>query len=297
MSLSTLNDPHSASSHDLALRAKVLISVESLRALLQSGSPVVLLDVRPHSDESDPRAGYRSGHLPGAVYADLATELAGQGGGTKGRLPLPEIHDLQRDARRWGIRKDSAVVVYGDNGPSGRTWWVLRWAGFENVRLLDGGLAAWTRAGHPLTKDIPLPSPGDVTLSSGHLPVLDADAAASLAREGVLLDARGKAQYAGGPVKSGEAATGHIPGALSFPTTGNLTEDGHFADPETLKARFSTLGAEGKKVGVYCGGGVAASHEIAALASIGLEAALFPGSWSAWSSDSKRPVATGTEPG
>jgi thiosulfate/3-mercaptopyruvate sulfurtransferase len=190
-------------------------------------------------------------------------------------------------------------VVYDDNRNlhAGRAWWVLRWAGVAGTRLLDGGLDAWIAAGLSTTTDIVLPAPGDITLDGGHLPVLDADAAAALADTAILIDARNTDAYLGGPVRPGEAPSGHIPGALSAPTTENLAANGTLAAAEALRKRFAALGIDGTgPVGVYCGGGVAASHEIAALASIGITAALFPGSWSAWSSDPSRPVATGPRP-
>jgi thiosulfate/3-mercaptopyruvate sulfurtransferase len=134
-------------------------------------------------------------------------------------------------------------------------------------------------------------------LSAGHLPVLSAGQAAALARDGVLLDARAGERYRG-EVEPVDPQAGHIPGAVSAPTIGNLAADGTFATPQALRARFAEAGAEaGRTVGVYCGSGVTAAHTVAALRVAGLDAALFPGSWSAWSADPQRPVATGPEPG
>jgi thiosulfate/3-mercaptopyruvate sulfurtransferase len=269
-------------------RDKVLISAAGVKELL--GNPaLVILDIRFDPAGADRRDAYRTGHIPRAQFVDLGGELAGEPKGFSGRRPLPDLHDLQRDARRWGIRHDSIVVVYDDKSGlhAGRAWWTLTWAGIENVRLLDGGLAAWTQAGHPTTREIELPSPGDIVLAGGKLPVLDADQAASFPSKGILIDARALEQ----------AASGHIPGALSAPTTGNLAGAGGFLTSDELRERFRVIGIDGSKpVGVYCGGGVAASHEIAALTSIGIEASLFPGSWSAWSSDPARPVAKGFDP-
>ncbi len=292
--------------HEIEIRSQVLVPVEELGDRLARKEEIVLLDVRlpEEGEDQDRTAPYRAGHLPGAIHVDLPTELAGKPGGFRGRQPLPEIEDLQTNARRWGIKKSSAVVVYGNRRgtQAARGWWVLRWAGFSNVRLLDGGLPAWVDSGRPLSIETPRPEPGNIVLSAGHLPVLDADGAAALARTGILLDARGIAQYQGSPAHAGKPLSGHIPGALSAPTSENLTKNGRFADPKALSERFAALGIETepkipKAIGVYCGGGVAAAHEIAALASIGIEAALFPGSWSAWSSDPQRPAATGPERG
>ncbi|MBM6596633.1 sulfurtransferase [Microvirga pudoricolor] len=282
-----------------ATRTSVLISTTELEAVSKS-KHLVLLDIRFRPDSPDGRPAYLAGHIPGAVYVDLPTELAGASRGLSGRRPLPDISDLQRDARQWGVNPDSTVVVYDDNRglQAARAWWVLRWAGLTDVRLLDGGLAAWKEAGGIVTRDVPQPTPGDVVLAGGHLPVLDADAAASLARSSILLDARGAEAYLGRPREAGKEPEGHIPGAISAPTTENLDAAGLLTDPSLLRKRFAALGIDGQRtVGVYCGGGVAAAHQVLALASLGIEAALFPGSWSAWSADPSRPVATGASPG
>jgi len=274
----------------------VLVDAAGLAAELAGPNPPVLLDVRWALGDPHGREHHREGHLPGAVFVDLDTELAGHTGDpTDGRHPLPEIADLQASARRWGLRGERPVVVYDASGglAAGRAWWLLRWAGHADVRLLDGGLAAWTAQGGPLeTGAVPDPEPGDVVLTPGHLPTLDADAAAELARTGLLLDARAAERYRG-EVEPIDPRAGHVPGAVSAPTGENLGADGRFrAD---LRERFGALGALEGPVGVYCGSGVTAAHQVAALAAVGVEAALFPGSWSAWSSDPERPVATGPE--
>ncbi|WP_431285728.1 sulfurtransferase [Humitalea sp. 24SJ18S-53] len=271
-------------------RTQVFIEAADLAALLASDTPPVLLDVRVPGEEGDGRADYRAGHIAGAVFVDLATELADEPAGPVGRRPLPAAKTLQRDARRWGISKNQPVVVYDDSRGqrAGRAWWVLRWGGVADVRVLSGGLTAWIAAGGATTTAIPLPDPGDVVITPGHLPVVTAEAAQAHARDGTLLDARGAKHY----------AAGHIPGAISAPTSANLGADGRFADPETLRARFAELGVDGtRSIAVSCGGGVSAAHQIAALASIGITAALFPASWSGWSADPSRPIATGAQRG
>jgi thiosulfate/3-mercaptopyruvate sulfurtransferase len=166
------------------------------------------------------------------------------------------------------------------------------------VAILDGGLGAWTRAGHALERGETVAPPGDVVLRGGGRAVLGIDEAAALARDGLLLDARAAERYRG-EVEPVDPRAGHIPGAVSAPTSENLSADGHFLDPAALRERFAHLGAlpAAGSIGVYCGSGVSAAHEIAALALAGLDAALFPGSWSAWSADSVRPAAVGGEPG
>nr|WP_201787242.1 sulfurtransferase [Actinoplanes sp. TFC3] len=269
----------------------MLIGAEELyRRVAQPDAPL-LLDVRwalgdPHGAEH-----YRAGHLPGAVYVDLDTELAGPHAPSAGRHPLPPVEQLQAAARRWGLEQNRAVVVYDNTGglAAARAWWLLRWAGVSDVRLLDGGLAAWGAAGYgEATGEARTPVPGDVVLTAGHLPTLTADEAAALPTGGTLLDARAAERYRG-EVEPIDPRAGHIPGAVSAPTTGNL-QDGVplFRTAEDLRERFAEVSGP---VGVYCGSGVTAAHEIVALAVAGIDAALYPGSWSAWSADPSRPVA------
>ncbi|WP_414637579.1 rhodanese-like domain-containing protein [Amycolatopsis sp.] len=445
----------------------VLITADQLARQLESADPPVLLDVRWALGDPNGHRHYLDGHIPGAVYVDLDTELAAPPVPTEGRHPLPDVEDLQAAARRWGLRQGSRVVAYDDNGnlAAARAWWLLKWAGVESVQLLDGGLGAWEGAlekgfGPPQEAlpaagatsasgrtpaselaQVPAPvSAGDVVLRPGNMPVITMDEAASF--DGVLLDARAAERYRGEqePV---DPRAGHIPGAVNAPTGENLTPDGHFRSPADLAARFDALvgngvpgdgasadpvageaapggdgsgggefgdGESGKalpggdafgkalpggdafgkalpggdafgegsstpagsgsgeavpaaapgesssapgssasadgnalpgdsgsrggnasrgdsalpggnalpgdsasaggnalhggataagetpQVAVYCGSGVTAAHEIAALAAAGINAALYPGSWSQWSNHPDRPAATGPTP-
>ena len=188
------------------------------------------------------------------------------------------------------------MVAYDATGglAAARAWWLLRWGGLADVRLLDGGLDAWVRAGGALETGDVVPAPGDVTLTGGGMPVLTIDEAAALpASGGVLLDARAGERYRG-EVEPIDPRAGHVPGAVSAPTTENLAADGTFLRMTELVDRFVALGVGPRTtVGVYCGSGVNAAHEVAALAAAGIEAALWPGSWSQWSADPSRPAATG----
>jgi thiosulfate/3-mercaptopyruvate sulfurtransferase len=274
----------------------VLITTEELADLLDGHDSrrVVVLDVRWSLGGPPGHGVYLTGHVPGAVYVDLDTELARHGEPTDGRHPLPDLEDLQLAARRWGISSDSVVVAYDGQGnlAAARAWWLLRWGGVADVRLLDGALPAWSAAGGALTTDDVAPEPGDVVLVGGGLPVLDVDdVEAFAAGEGTLLDARAAERFRG-EVEPVDPKAGHVPGALSAPTADNLTPDGRFRPPTELRARFVALGVdEHAPVAAYCGSGVTAAHEIAALAVAGLDAALYPGSWSQWS-NLEKPVAT-----
>jgi thiosulfate/3-mercaptopyruvate sulfurtransferase len=276
-------------------RAQYFVDASELRELLGGSTPPVLLDVRNENGVPDGRPEYETGHLPNAVYVDLPSELIGQRHEGSGAGPLPEVADLQVRARAWGISEGDSVVVYDNvfGTKAGRAWLVLRWAGVEDVRILNGGYAAWLAAGYEVSTQEPLVSPGDVRLSPHHLSVLDDDGAAKAAEVGVLLDARSGEQFRGSLV-DGRREGGHIPGAVSAPARDNLDERGLLFDEEELRKRFDVVGADGSQsIGVYCGSGVAAAHELAVLSSLGLVASIYVGSFTAWSSDPVRPVTTG----
>jgi thiosulfate/3-mercaptopyruvate sulfurtransferase len=285
------------------MRERVLVDAATLAADLQVGGapdPVegrpVVLDVRWALGMTDGHDQYRAGHVPGAVYVDLETELAAHGSPSDGRHPLPSASAFQGAARRWGVSAGSRVVVYDSVGgtSAARAWWLLRYFGVPDVRILDGGLAAWTAQGSAVEPGDVTPAPGDVVVRPGGMPVVDADEAADLADgAGVLLDARAAERYRG-EVEPVDPQAGHVPGAVSAPTAENLGADGRFLPTADLERRFAGLGAaNGGAVGVYCGSGVTAAHQVAALAVAGVDAALYPGSWSQWSNDPARPVAVG----
>ncbi|MFD7283027.1 sulfurtransferase [Streptomyces sp. NPDC059862] len=279
-----------------------IISASELAGALAGANPPVLLDVRWQLSVAkaageppfDGRAEYRAGHIPGAVFVDLDRELAGAPG-ERGRHPLPDLAGFGAAMRRAGVSSGRQVVVYdgGQGWAAARAWWLLGWTGHPDVRVLDGGLPAWEG---PLSVEEPTPEEGDFQPVPGPEGFLDADAAAALARSGVLFDARAAERYRG-DVEPIDRVGGHIPGAVSAPTTENVGADGRFLPAQELRARFGALGAhDGAKVGVYCGSGVSGAHEVLALAVAGIPAALYVGSWSEWSSDPSRPVAVGPAP-
>ena len=276
------------------MTSDVLVSATELAAQIARGDDLVVLDVRWRLGGPPGHGEYLTGHVPGAVYVDLDTELAAHGEPTDGRHPLPDAAALQEAARRWGVRRGSRVVTYDGAGnlAAARAWWLLRWAGLTDVRLLDGALPAWTAAGGALDTDDVVPEPGDVELVPGALPTLDLASVGDFPRAGVLLDARAPERFRG-EVEPVDPKAGHVPGATSAPTGDNLDADGRFLPADALRSRFAALGADGSRpVAVYCGSGVTAAHQVAALAVAGVEAALYPGSWSQWSNHDL-PVATG----
>jgi len=285
----------------------LLISAGRLARELAGPRRPRLLDVRWRLGGPPGRQLYDEGHVPGAVFTDLDSDLAGPpgggpgsmdpAGGNRGRHPVPGPAAFSASMRRLGVRGDRPVVVYddADSTAAARAWWLLRYFGHPSVRVLDGGFRAWQAAGQPAERGEPSqpPEPGDFTARPGNLPLLAADGAARLARDGVLLDARAAPRYRG-EAEPVDPVAGHIPAAVSAPTTYNVRQDGTFLPAGELADRFAGLGIkEGTSVGAYCGSGVTAAHEVLALGLAGIPAALYAGSWSDWITDPDRPVATG----
>jgi thiosulfate/3-mercaptopyruvate sulfurtransferase len=270
-----------------------LVSVAELAR--PDDDPPLLLDVRWSLMGPPGIETYRGGHLPGAVFVDLDRDLAGPPG-PAGRHPLPDPDQAQVALRRLGVRAGHPVVVYdqGDASVAARAWWLLRWAGHDTVRVLDGGYDAWVAAGQPdELGDPPEVPPGDIVVRPGGMAVASAEDAAAVAASGVLLDVRAPARFRG-DAEPVDPVAGHVPGARSAPLTGNLGADGRFLDPAALAARFAALGVRpGADVAAYCGSGVAAAQTVLALEVAGLSGALYVGSWSGWIADDTRPVATG----
>jgi thiosulfate/3-mercaptopyruvate sulfurtransferase len=266
-----------------------LIDVSDLATLLDSPQSPVLLDVRWNL-RGGGRAEYEHGHLPGAAFLDLDRDLSGPPG-SGGRHPLPDPADLQAALRRLGVREGATVVVYDAGGPvptgaAARAWWTLRWAGIEAVRVLDGGYAAWTGAGQPVTAEIPEPAEGDVVVRPGGMPVWepgDPDI--------VLLDARVPERYRG-DTEPVDPVAGHIPGAVNVPAQRTVDESGRLRSAAELRELVDAAAG----TAAYCGSGVTAAQIVLALHEAGVDAALYVGSWSHWITDPSRPVATGDQP-
>jgi thiosulfate/3-mercaptopyruvate sulfurtransferase len=287
-----------------------LVDVAWLAA--HAGDPRVrVLDVRWYLG---PRRGadeYTRGHLPGAAFVDVDRELASPPSSGPGRHPLPTKEAFVRTLSRLGVGRDTLVVAYDDAGGAiaARLWWLLRHFGHGGGRVLDGGITAWTGAGHPLSTDVPVIAPAEpLDLASGPAgDVIDRTGVDALRRElgaghapgnAVILDARAPDRYEG-KVEPIDARPGHVPGARSAPFAGNLAPGGVFLDREALADRYGRLGAlDAARVVCYCGSGVTACHDLLALALLGREdAMLYEGSWSDWASDPSLPAALGPEPG
>jgi thiosulfate/3-mercaptopyruvate sulfurtransferase len=270
----------------------VLVDAASLVGLLAAGDPPTLIDIRWRLGGPPGRLDYLAAHIPGAAFIDLDAELCGPPG-EAGRHPLPDPARLQVVLRRAGVRTGHPVIAYdaGESQAAARAWWTLRWAGHDEVQVLDGGFAAWSAAGYPIQPGEVTPTPGDIVVRPGHLPVLDADGAAALARTGSLLDARVGARFRG-ETEPVDPVAGHIPGAVNVPAADLVAADGRLRPPDELRHIFEAAGVRGP-VGAYCGSGVTAANTLLALHQAGFgDARLYVGSWSNWVAQ-RREVETG----
>ncbi len=265
---------------------------------LHDAPPPALLDVRwelsPRPPRPPGRELYLDGHIPGAVFVDLDDSLAGPPG-VGGRHPLPDAEAFARAMRAAGVSSDRRVVVYdaGNSIAAARAWWLLRYFGHADVHVLDRGFSGWLAAGFAIEREVTAVEPGDFVARAGGMPLLDAAAAASLARTGVLLDARAPERFRG-EAEPIDPVAGHIPGAVNLPAPELVGGSGRFRAADALRERFAAAGVHaGDPVGAYCGSGVAASYEVLALELAGYRGALYVGSWSDWITDPDRPVATG----
>ena len=264
-----------------------LIEAEELQA---TTGFVTVLDVRYRTGGPAGADEFGSGHIPGASYVDLEADLAAQPG-EGGRHPLPNPQHFVSAMRRHGVSNARPVVVYDDWGgrAAARAWWLLRHYGHPDVRLLDGGWAAWLAFGGAVETVTLLHQPGDFDAKPGEMRVVEADGVPDI---GVLIDSRAPERFSG-EVEPIDPVAGHIPGAVNVPTTLNLDNHGRFRDPHELVAVSARVGATADAdVAAYCGSGVTAAHDVLAMEIAGITAALYPGSWSGWITDPDRPVET-----
>lgn len=275
------------------LTLPVAVSADWLR---EHRDRVVLVDSRWYLDGRSGRDAHRAGHLPGAVFTDLDTDLAAPASPEGGRHPLPSAADFADALGRLGVGDDSSVVVYDDAGGSvaARLVWMLRVLGTP-AAFLDGGIQAWTgelEEGDVTPRPVhrtPLPWPADRVVHTDTVRAETGDPAH------LLVDARARGRYTGERPAPVDARPGHVPGARSAEWTANLGDDGLLAAPGTLRERFAALGADSADtITAYCGSGVTACHDLLALEHAGYSGArLYPGSWSRWGGDDTLPVETG----
>ena len=272
----------------------LLLDCHELAARLATDEAPVVLDVRWTLGGPSGVADYASGHIPGAHFVDLDRELSGPPG--PGRHPLPDAAAFGAAMRRHGVDRSRLVVAYdaATGTSAARAWWLLRSFGHPNTALLDGGFAAWVSAGLPTVSAADHdPAPGDFDPVPGGMPLLDADGAAAIARDGILIDARAPERFRG-ETEPVDPVDGHIPGARNVPAQSTQTPEGRFLPAAELRSRYAAAGVEaGKPVAVYCGSGVVATEGVFAMGLAGIDAALYAGSWSEWITNPGRPVEVG----
>ena len=279
-----------------------LISADELAAHIDNPQ-LVIVDCRHDLvNLAFGRDAYAGGHLPHAVFADMETELSGvkrgEDGVFRGRHPLPEKEALAGALRRWGVNDTTQVVAYDAHGGmyAARLWWLLRWIGHEASAVLDGGLPAWQAAGQPLSTEAPAArAAGTIEVRAPFVPTVTvAEVLENIESEQrTVVDARAADRFRG-ENETVDPVGGHIPGAKNRFFKDNLHNDGRFKAPEMLREEFEALIDGPTEAIMQCGSGVTACHNLLALEVAGMPgAALYPGSWSEWSSDPARPVAKG----
>lgn len=275
----------------------VLIEVAELAEELRSGAKPVLADVRWTLNGPPGWSDFERGHLPGAQWVDLEHDLSAPPG-AGGRHPLPVSVDFQAAMRRIGVREDVQVVAYdaANSLAAARLWWLLTDAGQPRVRVLNGGLAAWSAAGQPTERGPGDPvTAGTFTAGPAQRERLDAEAIMALLRQGRppgLVDVRAPERYSG-ETEAVDPVAGHIPGAINRPSMENVDAAGRFLTPALIAARYAGL----DEPVLYCGSGITAAHTLLALESSGrTDGRIYPGSWSDWITDPSRPVVTGRRP-
>jgi thiosulfate/3-mercaptopyruvate sulfurtransferase len=255
-------------------------------------------------DHSAGRAAYAAGHIRNALFADVETELSGARRDAnnvfRGRHPLPEQAVFIDLLRSWGVNDDTQVVAYDAHGGlfAARLWWMLRWVGHASVGVLDGGLAAWQAAGQPVVTDAaPVRPRGTIALRPALTATVDVNDVLRAVEHGgkTIVDARAPDRFRG-ENETIDPVAGHIPGAKNRFFKDNLQPQGQFKTAHQLETELSAVVGDPQEAIMHCGSGVTACHNLLALEVAGMPgAALYPGSWSEWSSELKRPVATGAE--
>jgi thiosulfate/3-mercaptopyruvate sulfurtransferase len=280
---------------------QTLISAPDLAAHIDDPAWVVVDCRHDLMNLAAGRDAYASGHLPGAVFADLETVLSGAKTGAdgvfRGRHPLPDKEALAEALRGFGIGDATQVVAYDAHGGmfAARLWWLLRWLGHEAVAVLDGGMAAWEDAGQPLTTEVRTRPHGALSVRAPFVPTVTVREVLDNLQSGkrIVIDARAADRYRG-ENETIDPVGGHIPGAKNRFFKDNLGPDGRFKDAAQLREEFGALIDNPEAAIMQCGSGVTACHNLLALEVAGLPgAALYPGSWSEWVGDPARPVAKG----
>lgn len=242
---------------------------------------------------------YNESHIPGAVFADVESDLAGEHTGSNGRHPMPDPEAFAELLRAAGVNDATQIVAYdaGADMFAARLWFLCKWIGHDAVAVLDGGFTAWTSLGYPVTARTPVPATrGDLHVRLRRELVVDAQFVQEHLESPAmqLLDARAQERY-WGEVEPIDPVAGHIPGARNRWFKDNFDDAGRFKTPQRLRDEFQTNGHDPQRTIHNCGSGVSAAVNHLAMTHAGLEGSrIYGGSWSEWVADSSRPVAKGS---
>ena len=263
--------------------------VEAAHLLALPNDNRLFIDVRL-GDPADELKSYRDSHIHGAVHAQIRDVFAGAPTARSGNLPLPAIEDLQHQLREWCVDEQTELILYGPSPAlAARGWWVLRWAGLRNVKVLDGGLKTWAAQGGPLAQGNFLPSrrvSSPLVLSCGHMPQITVEQVETLPHGVVLIDARDENSF----------LAGAIPRALTLPSAEQWTPSSTLRTVDEIRSLYAQAGAlDGSQVIAYCGGGVLSALTVLTLSAIGPTPSLFVGSWSEWSKSPERMARSAAE--
>ena len=288
-------------STDTGIPSSPFITGEQLFANYNEGQTMTIIDSHWAKTENSAWDAYVTQHIPGAMFCNPMRHLSGIPSRQGGRNPMPDNVDLQRYLNDWGVMQDRPTYIYdaGANRYAARAWWVFRWAGIDNVQILNGGTQEWTSAGGDVAGGIgALRGRGDVELKPGCMPTMTIEEVDQWVAEGkVLIDARHPERYAGRRERVDHKA-GHIPGAINIPSTDLQEDNGRVISPERVRKIIDDVGIDGsQEIAVYSGSGVKSALFIAAMESAGLPIPRhFVGGWSQWAASGSRPIKVGLDP-
>ena len=274
--------------HKLSSLTSAIVQPETLISQPQQNR--LFIDVRLGEPEDEFKS-YREQHIFSAVHAQIRDVFASPPSPVSGNLPLPTLEALEKQLQHWQVDNDTEIIVYGPSlALAARAWWVLRWAGLNNVKVLDGGLKAWVDQGGPVAQGVYEPqkhkTPSVLTLKPNCMPSISVDEMVVLTGDSVLIDARDEASY----------YSGRIPRAANLPASEQWTPAGKLRTIEEIRQLYRNVGVdEQTDVVVYCGGGVLSALEVLTLQALGIPARLYVGSWSEWNKKPERMAMSDVE--
>lgn len=258
-----------------------------------SDADIVIFDCRYNlRNPSQARVDYNSGHIPGALYLDMESDLAGPVTHHGGRHPIPSATAFAETMTRYGVTESTYCVGYDVDGVgAARLWWLLRYFGHRKALVLNGGYHSWLKNDYPISHDAPQPKPGIFQAHPGHMPTIHF--ASINSRHHYVMDSRAEERYRG-DIEPIDKVAGHIPGAAHYDYQKVFDAPGHYRSKEDLINHFAKIPAQRPPV-LYCGSGVSACVNVFALQLIGVTAILYPGSWSDWISYPENAIMAGSE--